>query len=137
MRSKEWASALSLAALLLGGCSSEDVPAASTLHDDDAVTVSSRDSVDVEVKPVEPIKLGKNTVTVTFPEHANVDLASVSALMPAHGHGSAPPAIARSENGDGFVVSNLVLYMSGRWELRLDFRMDDRDDEAVVVVEVP
>lgn len=123
-------------ALLLVGCGrATDDATLDTLRDDAAVRVSSRERLEVDVRPAEPIKLGKNTVVVTFPPQANAELASVSALMPAHGHGSPAPTIERT--ADGFLVSDLVLFMSGRWELRLGLRVGSAEDEAVVEVDVP
>ena len=90
----------------------------------------------MDLRPAEPIKLGKNSVIVRFPVNARAELASVSALMPAHGHGSPAPVIERAADGE-YVVRDLVLYMSGRWELRLGLRVDGRNDEALVLVDVP
>ena len=82
-----------------------------------------------------PIHLGKNTLRVTFPTR-DAELVPVSALMAAHGHGSPPTAIER--DGETFVVRDLVLFMSGRWELHLAVRVaPDGDDEAVVALDVP
>lgn len=126
-----------LAFLVITGCTTAagDDAALGTLGDDDAVRVSSKQQVEVDVRADEPIHLGKNTVHVTFPQAALAELASVSALMPAHGHGSPAPLIEH-ENG-GFVIRDLVLYMSGRWELRLGMRVDAQPDEAIVAVDVP
>ncbi len=138
MGARKMAGACALALLLVTsacGSSAGDEGTLGTLHGSDSVRISSREQVDVQVRPVEPIKLGKNTVLVTFPDGKDVELASVSALMPAHGHGSPPPPIERSD--DGFVVRDLVLYMSGRWELRLELRNGTRSDEAIVAVDVP
>lgn len=121
---------------IVGGCGADiddaplrALPAAGT------VRVSSRDRIDVDVHAAEPIKLGKNTVVVKFPTRAGAELTAASALMPAHGHGSPAPVITRE--GDGYVVKDLVLYMSGRWELRLALRADAHEDEALVGVDVP
>jgi hypothetical protein len=88
------------------------------------------------VSTVAPIKLGKNELVVTFPSRAGSELVQASALMPAHGHGSRPPVIEPAPEG-GYRVRDLILYMSGRWEVRLGLRIDGRDDEALVTVDVP
>lgn len=151
---KRGASLFALALLLVTGCgdASGDEAALGTLQGDHAVRVSSRERVDVELTPTAPIKLGKNTIVVSFPDNAHAELVSASALMPAHGHGSPAPAIERADGGDReaassdsedpgvspeFVIRDLVLYMSGRWELRLGLRVDARDDEVIVAVDVP
>ena len=138
MNARRAAGACALALLLVtGACggSSDDEAALGTLHGSDPVRIASRERVDVEVRPVEPIKLGKNTFVVSFPSRSGAELASVSALMPAHGHGS--PAATIEPSAEGFVVRDLVLYMSGRWELRLGLRVDAHEDEAIVAVDVP
>lgn len=130
-------------ALLLGsalqlvacGSSAGDESELVTLRSDDTIRVSSREHVEVDVQ-AGPIRLGKNTLVVSFPTRAGALLASASALMPAHGHGSSPPSVEMDDKGE-FVVRDLVLYMSGRWELRLALRVDTREDEAIVGIDVP
>lgn len=119
---------------LLAACSGSEDSSTPELREG-TVRVQSRDSNVVDVSATEPIKLGKNDLLVTFPSRARTELVQASALMPAHGHGSKPPVVERA--GDGYRVSNLVLYMSGRWEVRFALRVDGRDDEALVTVDVP
>lgn len=136
MISRRVASACALAVLVFGGCGSSSEDAAlETLSGDDGVQISSRERLTVDVRPAGAIRLGKNTFIVSFPASADAELASVAALMPAHGHGSPPPAIEHT--ADGFVVRDVVLYMSGRWELRLALRVGPQEDEAIVAVDVP
>lgn len=125
-------------ALCLLGCGSADdeTPALATLRDRSAVQVSSQGNVALELQAAEAIKLGRNTVFVSFPAASNVELASATALMPAHGHGSPAPKIERGEDGR-YVIRDLVFYMSGRWELRLGLRHAEHADEALVGVDVP
>lgn len=138
MAAKRAAGVFALALLLATACgdATSDEATLGTLQNDGPVRVSSQARVDVELRPTAPIKLGKNTVVVRFPANAHVELASASALMPAHGHGSPAPKIERGDEGE-FVIRDLVLYMSGRWELRLGLRVDARDDEVIVAVDVP
>ena len=139
MSAREVAGACALAFLLVTaacGSSDGDEAAIGTLAGQGPVRIASREHVAVEIEPTAPIKLGKNTVPVSFPAESGAELVSASALMPAHGHGSPAPKIERA--GDGaFVVRDLVLYMSGRWELRLGLRVEAREDEAIVAVDVP
>jgi hypothetical protein len=131
-----WPPALALAALVLVGCNTAADDPAQTLHGDEPVHVSSRQRIDVDVRPAAPIQLGKNSVFVQFPADVQAELATVAALMPAHGHGSQPPTIERVGT-NAFVVNDIVLYMSGRWELRLGLRVGAQEDEAIVAVDVP
>lgn len=122
---------------LLAACSAGDDTSTPELREG-TVRVQSRGSNTIEVSASQPIKLGRNDLMVTFPaRHAGAatELVQASALMPAHGHGSKPPTVERA--GDGYSVTNLVLYMSGRWEVRFALRVDGHDDEALVTVDVP
>jgi outer membrane biogenesis lipoprotein LolB len=122
------------ACALVAACSASADDATPELREG-TVRVQSRESSPVDVSTTEPIKLGKNELVVTFPSRPGTELVQASALMPAHGHGSKPPTVER--DGDAFRVSNLVLYMSGRWEVRFALRVDGQDDEALVTVDVP
>lgn len=119
---------------LVAACSATDDAASSSLREG-TLQVESRDARLVDVTASAPIKLGQNELVVTFPSTPTAELVQVSALMPAHGHGSKPPVLERIPQG--YRVSNLVLYMSGRWEVRFALRIDGRDDEALVIVDVP
>jgi hypothetical protein len=120
--------------MLVAACSASEGGSSSELSAG-TVRVQSRESVWVDVSTSAPIKLGRNDLVVTFPSTPGTELVQASALMPAHGHGSKPPVIERA--AEGYRVSNLVLYMSGRWEVRFALRVDGRDDEALVTVDVP
>lgn len=139
MNAKRVVSALALGFLLVtGACGSSDGEEASLvkLEGTNPVRVSSRGNTVLELTPTAPIKLGKNMLRVTFPADEDAELVSASTLMPAHGHGSAPPTIEPAEGG-GFMMRDLVFFMSGRWEVRLEIRVAGRDDEAIVAVDVP
>lgn len=127
--------ALVALAVSASGCSASEDTSTPELREG-TVRVTSRESNDVLVTTAAPIKLGKNELLVAFPSRAGTELASASALMPAHGHGSKPPVIERAEDGT-YRVRDLVLYMSGRWEVRFAFRAGDQDDQALVIVDVP
>ena len=94
-----------------------------------------RVQIAMDVTSPGPIKLGTNEVHVAFPSAPEAELVSASALMPAHGHGTRPTTVEKT--ADGYRVANLILYMSGRWELRLEVRAGGRADEAWVTVDVP
>lgn len=120
---------------LTAACSAGDDTSTAELREG-TVRVTSRESNAVDIFTPAPIKLGKNDLVVTFPAGIGTELMQASALMPAHGHGSRPPIIERGPDG-AYRVRELVLYMSGRWEVRFALRADGRDDEALVTVDVP
>ena len=123
--------------LLMAACGAPDGTASPELREG-TVELRSERNLALEVRAAAPIKLGKNELVVTFPSGppgAAVELVQASALMPAHGHGSKPPTIEKV--GEGYRVTNLVLYMSGRWEVRFALRVDGHDDEALVGIGVP
>lgn len=119
---------------LVAACGSSEDTSTPELREG-TVRVQSRDSNPVDVSATTPVKLGTNDLLVTFPARAGTELVQATAIMPAHGHGSKPPTVERA--GEGYRVSNLVLYMSGRWEVRFALRVDGRDDEALVILDVP
>ncbi len=127
---------LAMAVCVVGCASSASDDAVPVLLGDAPVEVSSRGGVAMEVSAVDPIKLGKNRLAVFFPTAEGATLESVSALMPAHGHGSPAPIVEPTDRG--YSVRDVVLYMSGRWELHFSLKVDGgADDEAVVAVDVP
>ena len=83
-----------------------------------------------------PIQLGKNDLGVTLLT-PGAELVTVSALMPAHGHGTRPPIVERDAQTGKYSVRDLILYMSGRWEVRLEVSSGGTRDDALVVVDVP
>ena len=121
------------AVIFASACSAGDDTTVPTLREG-SVRVTTRAQNLVDVSTTEPIKLGKNVLGVS-PSRPGTELVAVSALMPAHGHGTRPVVIDRT--ADGYRVSELVLYMSGRWEVRLSLRESGRDDEALLTVDVP
>lgn len=77
---------------------------------------------------------GENALWVRLADpHAM--LTGVSAVMPAHGHDTAPATI---ELGDrGYRVAGLLLFMPGRWDITLELETDSIRDHAVFSVNVP
>lgn len=131
----ELARALALAAFvaLVPACGgSEEDPTTPTLIDG-SVAVTSRAGSALTVSTAAPIKLGKNDIGIKA--GAGVEVVTVSALMPAHGHGTKPVTVERT--ADGYRVKELVLYMSGRWEVRFALRAGGAEDEALITVDVP
>lgn len=54
------------------------------------------------------------TFVVHFPDDARATVARASAFMPAHGHGTSPPAVRPLDDGR-YEISPVRLYMPGRW----------------------
>ncbi len=122
-------------ALVVGtaACGSDDATTTPELRAG-SVSVMSNSGSALIVSAVEPIKLGKNDLGVAA--GAGIEVVKASALMPAHGHSTNAPTIEHTPQGD-YVVRQLVLYMSGRWEVRFALRRNGADDEALVTVDVP
>lgn len=125
--------ALLSSCLTLAACGGDE-GAETPLLGDTPVQVTSTSDVLLDVARTAPIRLGKNDLVVTFPNGGG-ELVQVSALMPAHGHGSDGPRIEPS--GNQTFVRDLVFYMSGRWEVRFEVKSGDRTGDAWVAVDVP
>lgn len=123
--------AIALVACEASADAPDEIP---VLTSDRPLRVTTTGNVPIEIRSDAPIRKGKNTLFVSFPAHDG-ELASASALMPAHAHGGPTPVIER--DGNTFVIKDLVLFMSGRWELRLAVAASDREHEAVVAIDVP
>ena len=125
---------LVLASTSAAGCSSSPDAAPVPELREGTVRVTTDRETAVDVTSLAPIKLGKNEIDVV-PIQGGVELTAFSAVMPAHGHGSKPPVIEKTESG--YRVRELILFMSGRWQMRLTFRHEGHDDEALLNVDVP
>lgn len=66
---------------------------------------------------------------------ADATLTGVHALMPAHGHDTAPATIAPSDRG--YHVTGLQLFMPGRWEVTLELEVGAMLDRALFSLDVP
>jgi hypothetical protein len=84
------------------------------------------------------LQRGSNSLNVSVvPREASAPVALVgaSALMPAHGHSSGRPVLVPV--ADHYRIDDLVLYMPGRWDVRLDFEIAGEPDESEFSLEVP
>lgn len=127
--------ALALASSTLGCSSSSEAEELPMLALDGTTRLSPPSGVAIDVRTDAPIRVGRNTMRVTFPER-RAELVSVVAMMSAHGHGSPPPAIEREDSA--FIVRDLVLFMPGRWELSFVVRLDEGgEDELLVALDLP
>lgn len=70
-------------------------------------------------------------MTVTICAPAPGATIAIDAIMPAHMHGmNYSPQI--TDIGEGrFEVQNMVFHMPGLWEIQLELRLDDRDDQPL------
>ena len=81
------------------------------------------------------LKIGKNKLRASFVSPRVGTVVSASALMPAHGHGTEGAIVTR--DGDGFLVSDISMFMSGKWEITLVLRGGEKDDNLRFYVDVP
>jgi hypothetical protein len=117
---------------LLFGCSAP-APAATSLS-----LVSERGLIDAEVQVETPVARGDNTLLIQLKPHQETgtpELVAVDASMPAHAHSANAPTIVAT--GDGFQVSGLDLFMTGRWLVVLQLSLDGQSDSASLPVDVP
>ncbi len=61
-------------------------------------------------------------------------VTQASAFMPAHGHGTSLPVV--SVEGDGFRVSELMLFMPGRWDVTFELDVAGAHDQLEFTVDV-
>jgi hypothetical protein len=124
-------------ALLLGvttvvGCSAP-APAETSVS-----LVSERGLVDADVTIVTPVARGKNQLFVQLRPHmatGDARLLAVDATMAAHAHEAHAEAIDETENG--FVATDLDLFMTGRWLLTLELSLADEADQVSLPIDVP
>jgi len=120
------------AAALAAGCSAP-APAATSVS-----LVSERGLLDVDASFDGPVVRGDNQLLVALrarSEPGDASLLAVDASMPAHGHEAHAQSIAPGD--DGFHVSGLNLFMTGRWELSLSLALGDQTDSVSLPVDVP
>lgn len=112
---------------------------ASDASDGTAETTSDGLALDVSVAAPGPV-LGDNTVTVEVTDTAGAPVTgaeiSVTAFMPAHGHGSPhPPTI--SELGEGrYEASPVTLHMPGTWTLTVEATEGERSARQILTWEI-
>jgi len=121
------------------GSPPDEAPATESEKGGTARYVSDDGNVDVTVTfPTGGITRGENHVLLSpRPVRATcpVGVRSVSAFMPAHGHG-APPVTTSAH--DGVVDATLMLTMPGRWEISAELGCEDGVADTVrFAVSVP
>lgn len=127
--------------VLLAACS--DPPATTAGATEPYATFATEQGklhVDLRTAPSQPPVRGDNTlrlhVTGAAAEPVDGLDVQVSAFMPAHGHGASATPVVKAIGGGDYEVDDVVLTMSGYWEVRLTFTRPGLEDVAIVRVEV-
>lgn len=81
------------------------------------------------------LAVGPNALVLAIRDRQNRDLTgaevAVTPWMPEHGHGVwEKPLVTERANGN-YRVENVVLIMSGRWDLKVSVRKGTEEDQAV------
>jgi hypothetical protein len=124
-------SVVSLAVLLCACGTTEPAPSS-------AVLLSEQGLIEAVVQFEGPIERGENSLLVELRPQlgdSGANLTSVDAVMPAHTHHAHAEVIEPIEQG--FRVSSLDLYMTGRWRLELELELDGERDSVSMPVDVP
>lgn len=124
-------STAALGALL--GCGAEDTTA-EVAEKKPQELVSNTGAYHVQVA-TEGLKAGKNKIRAAVLSPRAGSIVSASAFMPAHGHGTEGAVVTR--DGDSYVVSDLSMFMSGKWQITLTLRGGEKDDDLRFYVDVP
>jgi hypothetical protein len=125
--------ALLLGAAALGVSCSAPQPAATSVS-----LVSESGLLDADVHFEGPVVRGNNQLFVALrarSEPGEASLTAVDASMPAHGHEAHAESIVAAD--DGFRVSGLNLFMTGRWQVSLALTLGEQPDSATLPVDVP
>ncbi len=141
--------AFAAALLLVAGCAAEESsPGGSstepvTFPDEPYDTVTSAAGkvlLDVRTAPEQPPVRGVTTVelTLTDPADAPLDGLTLTAVpwMPDMGHGASVKPAVVALGGGRYEVDRVTMFMSGRWELRLQIT-GAVEDSAKVVFQIP
>jgi len=87
------------------------------------------------IPPKEGLKMGVNAVEMIIHDAADKDVAgaeiTITPWMPEHGHGVSEKPEVKERGGGVYSVDNIVLIMTGWWELKIDIKEGDREDTAV------
>ncbi len=125
--------ALAVVLCACGDGATDTSPDAKTAPAPDALAADAL-GITIEVTPPGP-ELGDNEVIITLQDADGAAVlgavVTVSAFMPAHGHGSPRPAVVE-ELGEGrYRASPVVLHMPGTWTLTVQATQGERTGERV------
>ncbi len=116
-----------LVAALAIGCSSSSASETTTFTTAPYTTVKSEGGLTVEVRTssADPPARGTVPIELYVTDAAGTpadDLTMVVVpFMPAMGHGASVKPVVKANGGGRYLVSNVNLFMAGRWELRTTF----------------
>jgi hypothetical protein len=138
---------------LLAGCVTTDKPmtggnggmsegqghgdAKVTKHFDDSLTkLTDNNLYSLElVLPGKHLMMGVNTVEIIVHDATGGDVAeanlTVTPWMPSMGHGSMQKSIVTERGGGLYSVDNVVLSMTGHWQLQVAIAKDGNEDTVV------
>jgi hypothetical protein len=118
----------------LPACSA-DATEQRTLHAGETLVLESEHGLVTGRVGAEHLEAGRNVFSIVL-EPATAELVEVSAFMPAHGHGAPQGRIVTVAVGE-FRVEDVVLSMSGLWEVTADVRVGESVDQLEFSVDVP
>jgi hypothetical protein len=108
-----------------------------TKHYEDSmfrVTDKGLFSVEMVIKGQEPVA-GVNMVDLIIHNREDKDVTgaaiTVTPWMPDMGHGVSEKPVVSEKGGGLYSVENIILIMSGHWELRIDIKKDALQDSVV------
>jgi len=108
-----------------------------TKHFDDSLTkMTDNNLFSLElVIPDKDLKMGVNEVEIIVHHATGGDVAqaqlTVTPWMPDMGHGVLQKPIVMERGGGLYSVENVVLSMTGHWQLKIKVAKDNNEDEAV------
>lgn len=98
------------------------------------VTEKGMFSVEMVIKEHE-LRTGVNTVDLVIHDRNDRDVVgavvTVTPWMPEMGHGVFEKPVITEKGGGLYTVENIILIMSGHWELRVDVKSGAMEDSAV------
>jgi hypothetical protein len=108
-----------------------------TKHFDDSLTkLTDNNLYSLElVIPDKHLKMGVNTVEIIVHHSTGGDVAeaelSVTPWMPSMGHGVMQKPVVMERGGGLYSVENVVLSMTGHWQLQVKVAKNNKEDTAV------
>jgi len=139
--------------LLLAGCAAKDEQTSGameemteshghgdvkiTKHFDESLTMlTDKNLFSLEmVIPAKQLSMGVNTVEVIVHHASGGDVPqaelTVTPWMPSMGHGVMQKPVVTERGGGLYSVDNVVLSMTGHWQLQVKVAKDDKEDTAV------
>jgi len=108
-----------------------------TKHFDESLTkLTDKNLYSLEmVIPAKQLSMGVNTVEIIVHHATGGDVpeaeVTVTPWMPSMGHGVMQKPVVTERGGGLYSVDNIVLSMTGHWQLQVKIAKDDKEDTAV------